>query len=116
MLLEQGSNQLVCSAFTRQFVFAPILVMSQAIVDPSELRRFAHQLKNFNAELEERMSALSNQLHALSASWRDQEHQKFAEEFVQHLKLIGRSIEATNEYAPFLLRKAERIEEYLSQR
>jgi len=90
--------------------------MSQAIVDPAELRRFAHQLKQFNAELEERMSALANQLHALSATWRDQEQKKFAEEFEQHLKLIGRSIEATNQYAPFLLRKAERIEEYLNQR
>ena len=80
--------------------------MSQAIVDPAELRRFAHQLKTFNAELEERMSALANQLHSLSATWRDQEHKKFAEEFEQHLRLIGRSIEATNEYAPFLLRKA----------
>ncbi len=90
--------------------------MSQAIVDPSELRRFAHQLKLFNAELEERMTTLAGQMHALSATWRDQEQKKFAEEFEQHLKLIRRSIEATNQYAPFLLRKAERIEEYLQQR
>lgn len=90
--------------------------MSQAIVDPAELRRFAHQLNNFNAELEERMSTLASQLHALNNTWRDQEHRKFAEEFEQHLKLIARSIEASNEYAPFLLRKAHRIEEYLQQR
>lgn len=90
--------------------------MSQAIVDPAELRRFAHQLKQFNAELEERMAMLSNQLHALSATWRDHEQKKFSDEFEQHLKLINRSIEATNQYAPFLLRKAERIEEYLQQR
>ncbi|MCA9257778.1 MAG: WXG100 family type VII secretion target [Planctomycetales bacterium] len=90
--------------------------MSQAIVDPAELRRFAHQLKQFNAELEERMTALASQMHALNTTWRDQEHKKFSEEFMQHLKVIARSIEATNEYAPFLLRKAERIEEYLSQR
>ena len=90
--------------------------MSQAIVDPNELRRFAHQLKQFNVELEERLSALVNQLHALNATWRDQEHKKFAEEFEQHLRLINRAIEAANEYAPFLLRKAERIEEYLQQK
>ena len=90
--------------------------MSQAIVDPAELRRFAHQLKTFNSELEERMGTLANQLHSLTATWRDQEQKKFAEEFDQHLKFIRRSIEATNEYAPFLLRKAERIEEYLQQR
>jgi len=90
--------------------------MSQAIADPAELRRFAQQLKRFNAELEERTSALGNQLHSLNTTWRDQEHKKFADEFAHHLKLIARSIEATNEYAPFLLRKAQRIEEYLQQK
>ncbi|RIK84453.1 MAG: hypothetical protein DCC67_04920 [Planctomycetota bacterium] len=90
--------------------------MSQAIVDPHELRRFAHQLKLFNAELEDRMTTLAGQMHSLSTTWRDGEQKKFAEEFEQHLKLIRRSIEATNQYAPFLLRKAERIEEYLQQR
>ena len=90
--------------------------MSQAIVDPQELRRFAHQLRKFNTELEERMGSLMAQLQALSATWRDQEQKKFTDEFEQHLKLINRSIEATNAYAPFLLRKAERIEDYLQQR
>lgn len=90
--------------------------MSQAIVDPAELRRFAHQLSQFSNELEERLSVLANQLHGLNSTWRDQEHRKFAEEFEQHLKLIARSIEASREYAPFLLRKAERIEDYLQQK
>jgi len=90
--------------------------MSQAIVDPGELRRFAHQLKNFNTELEERMSTLAGQLHALNSTWRDTEHKKFSDEFEQHMRLIARSIEASNQYAPYLLRKAERIEEYLQQK
>lgn len=90
--------------------------MSQAIVDPADLRRFAHHLKQFNAELDERLTALAAQLHALNTTWRDQEHKKFVDEFEQHIKLIRRSIEASSEYAPFLMRKAERIEEYLQQR
>ncbi len=90
--------------------------MSQAIVDPNDLRRFAANLKKFNGELEERMTALAAQLHALGSSWRDQEHKKFVEDFEQHIKAIARTIEATNEHAPFLIRKAERIEDYLSQR
>jgi hypothetical protein len=32
------------------------------------------------------------------------------------MKVIAKYIEATNEHAPYLLRKAERIEEYLQQR
>ena len=90
--------------------------MSQAIVDPAELRRFAQQLNQFSTELEDRLNTLASQLHALNNSWRDQEHRKFAEEFEHHLKLIARSIEASREYAPFLMRKAERIEEYLQQK
>lgn len=90
--------------------------MSQAIVDPVELRRFANNLRRFNSELEERLTALAAQLHGLSSTWRDQEHKKFVEDFEQQTKAIARYIEATNEHAPFLLRKAERIEEYLQQR
>jgi len=90
--------------------------MSQAIVDPAELRRFAQQINQFNLELEERLNGLASQLHQLNSSWRDQEHRKFAEEFEQHLKQVARSLEASRNYAPFLLRKADRIEDYLEQR
>jgi WXG100 family type VII secretion target len=90
--------------------------MSQAIVDPLELRRFAQNLKKFNQELNERLASLRGQLNALSTTWRDQEHKKFVEDFEQHMKVIGKYIEVTNEHAPFLLRKADRIEEYLQQR
>jgi uncharacterized protein YukE len=90
--------------------------MSQAIVDPIELRRFAQNLKKFNGQLEESLTALLGQLNSLNATWRDQEHKKFVEDFEQHVKIISRYIEATNEHAPLLIRKAERIEEYLQQR
>ena len=90
--------------------------MSQAIVDPEELRRFAQMLKRFNAELEERMSSLGSQLHELGATWRDQEHRKFSQEFELQMKAIARYVEATDHYVPYLIRKAERIEDYLQQR
>ena len=90
--------------------------MSQAIVDPNELRRFAQNLKKFNQELDERLTSIRAQLHALGTTWRDQEHKKFVDDFEQHMKVIAKYMEATNEHAPFLLRKADRIEEYLQQR
>ena len=90
--------------------------MSQAIVDPAELRRFANNLKKFNQDLEERMTALRSQLQSLGTSWRDQEHKKFTDDFEHHMQIFAKFIETTNEHAPFLLRKAERIEEYLQQR
>lgn len=90
--------------------------MSQAIVDPSEVRRFAQNLKRFNSELQGQMSMLHGQLTALSQTWRDKEQQKFADEFAQTMQSIGRFIEASEQHVPFLLRKADRIEEYLRQR
>lgn len=90
--------------------------MAQAVVDPDELRRFAGMLRDFNADLQSRLQALSGQLNTLSQTWRDQENQKFAEEFTQHLRMAARFVEANADHIPYLLRKAERIEEYLQQR
>lgn len=90
--------------------------MAQAIVDPSELRRFAMNLKRFNNDLQGQMAALHGQLSGLGQTWRDREADKFAEEFEQTMVAIARFIEASNEHIPFLMRKAERIEEYLQQR
>jgi uncharacterized protein YukE len=90
--------------------------MGQAIVDPGELRRFAQSLKSFNNDLQARMAQMHGQLAGLSQTWRDREQVKFTEEFEQTMVVIGRFIEATNQHIPFLLRKAERVEEYLQQR
>ena len=90
--------------------------MPQAIVDPEELRRFARSLKKFNADIQDRATALAGQLASLGRTWRDQENTKFVEAFEQHLKAIARFIEVTDEYVPNLLRKAEHIDEYLQQR
>jgi uncharacterized protein YukE len=90
--------------------------MPQAIVDPSEVRRFAQHLKHFNNELTNQMGALHGQLMGLGQTWRDKEHEKFVEEFEDTMRAVAKFIEAANQHIPFLMRKAERIEEYLQQR
>src|SRR5262245_51611245 len=90
--------------------------MPQAIVDPGELRRFAHTLKKFNADMQHGMNVLHGQLATLGDTWRDQEHQKFREEFEETLRVVSRFVAACELHIPFLLRKAERVEDYLSQR
>ncbi len=90
--------------------------MPQAIVDPEELRRFAQGLRKFNADVQERMTALAAQLATLGKTWRDQENKKFAEEFEQHIKIVSRFVDVIDRHVPYLLRKAEIIEEYLQQR
>jgi uncharacterized protein YukE len=90
--------------------------MSKAIVDPAELRRFAHNLKHFTNELHHQLAVLQGQFAGLGDTWRDQEHEKFAQEFARTVQVLAHFVGEANEHAPFLLRKAERIEEYLQQR
>ena len=87
--------------------------MPQAVVDPEALRQFAQSLKKFNSQLRERAAGLGNQLAALNASWRDQEHKKFADEFETNMKVLLRFAETADAYVPYLIRKAQHIEDYL---
>lgn len=90
--------------------------MPQAAVDPGELRRFAHNLKQFNNELEDKLAVLHGQMLGLGQSWRDTEHEKFTAEFEQTVSVINRFMDSIGQHIPFLLHKAELIEEYMQQR
>jgi hypothetical protein len=90
--------------------------MSQAVVDPAELRRFAHNLKRFSEDLRTSMAGLHGQLLTLAETWRDQEHALFVQEFEQTVKVLDHFLEAAMLHVPFLIHKAERVEEYLQQR
>lgn len=90
--------------------------MAQAIMNPEEVRRFAQELKRFNTDVQQRASSLQSRFSALGETWQDQEHEKFAGEFVSTMKAIKKFMELSEQHTPFLLRKAQRIEEYLNQR
>lgn len=87
--------------------------MNQAIADPEQLRRFAGQLRAFADDLQQRSTALANQMNELEQTWRDQQQRKFADEFQQQMRQMARLITATRQHVPYLLRKAEQIETYL---
>ncbi len=90
--------------------------MAQAIMDPEEVRRFAKELKRFNDDTQQKASSLQARFSALGATWQDQEHEKFAEEFLTTMKVIRKFVEISEKHTPYLMRKAQRIEEYLDQR
>lgn len=85
-------------------------------MDPEEVRRFAKEMKRFNDDVQTRAAALNARFAALGSTWQDQEHAKFAEEFVSTMKVLKKFVEIADQHTPFLLRKAQRIEEYLDQR
>ncbi len=90
--------------------------MSQAVANPEELERFARELKQFNVQLRDSMSRLQGQFNGLGETWRDQEHQRFAREFEQTMRVLHQFQRTSDEHIPFLLRKAARIRDYLAQR
>jgi uncharacterized protein YukE len=87
--------------------------MSQAIVDPEQLRRFAGNLKVFSEDLQQRATALSSQMNQLEQTWRDQQQRKFATEFQDQMRQLSKLIEASKQHVPYLLRKAEQADQYL---
>jgi uncharacterized protein YukE len=90
--------------------------MAQAIMEPEEVRRFAKELKRFNDEMQTKASALQSRFTSLGSTWQDQEADKFAEEFITTMKVLKKFMEISEKHTPYLLRKAQRIEEYLNQR
>jgi WXG100 family type VII secretion target len=90
--------------------------MSSVVNNPEALEGFARNLKKFNGELREKVSSLQGQFSQLGEVWRDQEHQKFAQEFEQTMRTLNKFIQDADAHAPFLMRKAQKLREYLNQR
>jgi len=90
--------------------------MAQAMMDPEKVRRFADDLQRFNTDLENRLVLLQARFAALGDTWQDQEHEKFSEEFKLAMKALKKFVDLSRQHTPYLLRKAQRIEEYLNQR
>lgn len=89
--------------------------MTQAVVDPEQLRQFAGHLHRFVEELKSRSSSLGAQMNQLEQTWRDEQQRKFAEEFTEQMRQMSRLVKATENHIPYLLRKAEQIDTYLGR-
>lgn len=86
--------------------------MSQgAVVNPEELERFARELQRFNATLTEESNRLATHFAHLGETWRDQEQQKFAQEFTQTMRVLRSFTASAEQQVPLLLRKARIIKE-----
>jgi len=97
------------SLFCREFL------MAQAIVDPEQLRQFAALLKRYSQTVRDSTTTLNQSLSRLSESWRDQEHRKFSDEFEEQIKLVSKLLEMSDKHIPYLVKKAEIIEQYLQR-
>ena len=89
--------------------------MAKAVADPNEIRRFAQELKKFNSDIQGNLQVIQARLNSLSDSWRDQEQAKFEEGFEDTMKSLTKFLKASEQHIPFLLRKAQRLDDYLQQ-
>jgi uncharacterized protein YukE len=89
--------------------------MPQAIVDPEQLRQFAAMLQRYSQTLRETTAALTQAQARLNESWRDQEQRRFSEEFEDQVKLVQKLLDLSDRHAPYLVKKAEIIEQYLQR-
>lgn len=88
----------------------------QVIATPEDLERFARDLKQFNDQLRESTARLNAGFNRLGDTWRDQEHQKFAREYQQTMRILKQFMGAADQQIPFLQRKAARLRDYHNQR
>ena len=88
--------------------------MTQVHANPEDIQQFARSLKQFNEQLNESMSQLNGKFEYLSYTWQDQKHQKFAQEFIQTMKILQRFLQTSEQHIPFLLKEAEILQQFLS--
>jgi WXG100 family type VII secretion target len=89
--------------------------MGKAQVDAGELRRFARDLTRFRQELQMLMTSLQSKLRNLQKTWRDQQQQRFEEEFEQTFKALRKFLDASEQHIVFLQQRAGHIEDYLQR-
>ena len=83
-----------------------------AHVSPEELHKFAAHLKSFTERLTQDSQRLQGRFRDLgSSAWKDEVHDRFAQEFEQTMKVISKFIQHSEKHIPFLHKKARAVEE-----
>jgi WXG100 family type VII secretion target len=86
--------------------------MAQAIVDPKELRRFAGNLRQFNADLEQCLSRVRGQFQQLGQTWQDNDYRQFEQVFATTVQQMRKYVQTSEAFLPVLDKKAQAIEEF----
>jgi hypothetical protein len=86
--------------------------MTHVAADPAALYRFAQQLTRYVALLRQENDAMDRRFALLGSTWRDDEQRQFAEEYVAASRQLRHFCELAESHAPFLTRKAIRLDAY----
>jgi uncharacterized protein YukE len=85
--------------------------MPQVYVEPEKLRDFAKQLRSFSDVADQSVKSLKGEIARLGGTWRDQEFDRFVEQFGAVQALLKKFVEETKRTTPLLEKDASIIEE-----
>lgn len=78
-------------------------------VNIDELEKFAHQLKDFNNQLEQITDKIQGQIQNLGDTWRDEQYAKFVEEWYSTFRSVDRYLNISPDYVRHLLIMAHKL-------
>jgi uncharacterized protein YukE len=87
--------------------------MTQMIVDPDELVRFASYLDTESDALKQHKDVVSYEVASMRDVWRDAKYERFENIFNEAANKLERFIEDAHEYAQYLREQADIVNEYL---
>lgn len=88
----------------------------QVIADPNEIRVLAAYLQKLSGELKNLKNNTRSKVNQLNQSWRDNEYQKFVQQFENDIKPLERLSQSAEEYSQFLKRKANALDTFNNTR
>lgn len=92
--------------------------MSQRIEirDVDELKKFQDALKRHNTELSDLKKRMDAGCRTLGESWRDQEYQRFLEEWKQGMRAMDQFLQRSDEFVRHVKAKEQRARDFLQAR
>jgi uncharacterized protein YukE len=87
--------------------------MSQAIIDPDEVRRFAARLQEMAGYLQNRKTLVKSSFSELRDVWRDQKYSQFDRVFSEAVTRLDQFVRYSEMYAEYLKNKAQKADIYL---
>jgi len=85
--------------------------VSEAFVHPEKIRAFANQLRGYAEVTGNSMGTLNMQLQRLGSSWRDQEYDRFVQEFQKTKAQLGALQAEIQKLVPELESDAQKADE-----
>ena len=89
--------------------------MSQAIIDPEEVRRFVSNLIEVAHAIRSQNSSTKSHFDNLKAVWRDKKYAQFERVFNETVKGLEQFRKDVEKYAGDLRRQANQVDKYLER-